>query len=172
MDWFNNLIGRPTSTDKAVASSLAKLILYGDTIMSAVSDYIAKQNAHNAQQAAAIDSLVESTTGIAADLKALNATITTLQTTPGAITAEDQALLDTATTQSAALADRATAAADALKALDSLTPPTPPAPAVVAANPGGGLVHDSVSGHGVGTVQPDPAAATDTGVDQGNLGKS
>jgi chromosome segregation ATPase len=82
------------------------------TIMTAISDYAAKQQAFNAELGNAID-------GIAADIAELNTTITTLQGTQGPVTAEDQALLDQAEAQSAALVDR-------IKAVDALTPPVVP----------------------------------------------
>lgn len=83
--------------------------------MSAISDFAAKQNAFNDRQDAAI-------TDLQGDVKFLNDTITALQSSPGTITPEDQALLD-------ALQARASATADKLDALDALTPPAPPAPA-------------------------------------------
>lgn len=81
--------------------------------MSAISDFAAKQGAFNTRIDNAIAGLVE-------DVKFLNATIETLQTTPGPITAEDQASLD-------ALEARGDAIAAKLEALDALTPPVVPA---------------------------------------------
>lgn len=80
--------------------------------MSAISEFSAKQNAHNDRVDAAIN-------GVATDVKFLQDTIEKLQGTPGAITPEDQALLDQ-------LEARADATAAKLEALDALTPPAPP----------------------------------------------
>lgn len=84
-----------------------------ERIMSAISDFAAKQNAFNQRIGAAID-------GVVADVKTLNDKIEELQNSGGAITPEDQALLDSLQEQGEALATK-------LEALDNLTPPTPPA---------------------------------------------
>lgn len=81
-------------------------------IMTAISDFAAKQNAHNDKMDAAV-------TGLTADVVELNRQIAELQSTQGAITAEDQALLD-------AIDARGQAIADKLDALDAMTPPKPP----------------------------------------------
>lgn len=79
-------------------------------IMSAISDFAAKQDAHNAAIA-----------GLSGDIDTLNAEIKTLQNSAGAITPEDQATLDR-------LDAVGQSAADKLTALDALTPPpVPPA---------------------------------------------
>jgi len=96
-------------------------------IMSAISEFKAKQDAFNVAQAAAIDLLVTSTAGVATDVQALKDKIDELQNSPGEITPEDQAILDQLVTDGTALAARAQATADALKALDEQTPPTVPA---------------------------------------------
>lgn len=81
-------------------------------IMSAISDFAAKQNAFNDRQDTAIADLT-------ADVQALNDKITELQNSPGAITPEDQALLD-------AIVTRGENVTAKLEALDALTPPKPP----------------------------------------------
>jgi len=81
-------------------------------IMSAISDFAAKQKAFNDRQDAAV-------TGLQGDVKSLNDKIEELQNSPGGITPEDQALLDE-------LEARGEAIATKLEALDALTPPTPP----------------------------------------------
>lgn len=81
-------------------------------IMSVISEFAAKQNAHNDRVEAAI-------TGIQGDVKFLQDTIDKLQTSPGSITPEDQASLD-------ALDARADVIAKKLEALDALTPPVVP----------------------------------------------
>lgn len=83
------------------------------TIMSAISDFAAKQNAHN-------DAIDQSISGLQADIQALNDAIKKLQDSAGQITPEDQALLD-------AIDARGQTVADKLAALDALTPPAPPA---------------------------------------------
>ncbi len=80
--------------------------------MSAISEYASKQNAFNDR----IDSAV---TGLQGDVTALNELITKLQSTPGTVTAEDQALLDQ-------LQARAETIATKIEALDALTPPVVP----------------------------------------------
>ncbi len=91
-----------------------KLILQGiekleSTLMSAISDFAAKQKAHNEKLATSIDGLV-------ADVQSLNDKITELQNNPGPISPEDQATLDELEAQGAALSEKAAA-------LDELTPP-------------------------------------------------
>lgn len=81
-------------------------------IMSVLSDYAGKVKAFNDRISAAID-------GLSNDVEALTAKITELQNSPGAITPEDQALLDEAQAQAEALATKA-------EALDQMNPPTPP----------------------------------------------
>ncbi len=92
---------------------LIHLIHNQNLIMSAISDFAAKQDAHNA----AIDAAIA---GLSTDIDTLNAEIKTLQGSAGAITPEDQATLDR-------LDAAGQAAADKLTALDALTPPTVPA---------------------------------------------
>lgn len=82
------------------------------TIMSAISDFATKQNAFNARLDTAI-------AGVTSDVAALNAKIEELQNTPGAITPEDQALLDEIETRSDAITTK-------MEALDALTPPAVP----------------------------------------------
>jgi hypothetical protein len=83
-------------------------------IMSAISEFAAKVNAFNDRQGAAVDGLV-------ADVHGLKDLITQLQNSNGAITPEDQALLD-------AIEGRASAITDKLEALDAETPPVVPPP--------------------------------------------
>lgn len=81
-------------------------------IMSAISDYAAKQSAFNDRQDAAI-------TDLQGDVQNLNDQITALQNSPGSITPEDQALLDGLTARGESIATK-------LEALDNLTPPKAP----------------------------------------------
>ncbi len=99
-----------------VLNELLNLKTIGETIMSAISDFAEKQNAHNDQIDAAISGLTE-------DVKTLNDLIATLQASQGSITPEDQATLDDLQARSQVIADK-------LTALDALTPPPAPAEAV------------------------------------------
>ena len=96
----------------SIETMLWHLHAQGEKLMSAISDFAAKQNQFNDRLSAAID-------GVAADVASLNAKIEELQNTPGTITPEDQAILDALQAQGEAIASR-------LEAVDSLTPPTPP----------------------------------------------
>lgn len=80
--------------------------------MSSISDYVAKQTVFNQDVSDDLDA-------IGAQIKALNDTITALQNSAGTVTPADQALIDQALAQAAALAAKADAAA-------GKTPPTPP----------------------------------------------
>jgi len=81
-------------------------------IMSAISDFAAKQTAFN-------DRLDQSVAGLTQDVRTLNDKITELQNSAGTITPEDQALLDAIQARSETIATK-------LEALDALTPPPPP----------------------------------------------
>lgn len=96
------------ATSEALSHINKKLNL----IMSAIAEFAARVEQHQAT----IDTAVE---GLSGDIKGLNDKIAELQNTPGAITAEDQALLDQ-------IEQRATAIATKVKALDAVTPPTAP----------------------------------------------
>lgn len=82
-------------------------------IMSAISDFAAKQNEFN-------DKIDTAVTGLTDDIKALADEIKKLQDSAGTITPEDQALLDGIQARTGAIADK-------LTALDGLNPPAPPA---------------------------------------------
>lgn len=93
----------------------ADIIQRLEKIMSAISDFADKVNAHN-------DKMDEAIGGLTGDVKSLKDQIAALQNSPGTITPEDQAKLD-------AIEQRAGVIADKLAALDALTPPVaPPAP--------------------------------------------
>jgi len=80
--------------------------------MSAISDYAARVETSFARMTAAVQA-------IGADVAWLKAKIEELQTTPGPISPEDQAILDQMETRVGELAD-------ALDGVDALTPPAPP----------------------------------------------
>lgn len=79
---------------------------------SKIAEFAAAQNAFNDRQDAAISDL-------AADIKSLDDQIAALQATSGAITPEDQALLDGIQARSSAVSDK-------LDALNALTAPVVP----------------------------------------------
>lgn len=99
-----------------------------DNIMSALTDFLAKQKAFNDRQSTAIDSTVASITGLTGDIQTLNDKITELQNSQGGVTPEDQVLIDELQTQGEAVAAKAEALATALAALDAQTPPAPTLP--------------------------------------------
>jgi hypothetical protein len=82
-------------------------------IMSAISDFAVKQNAFN-------DRIDASITGVRADVTGLNDLILRLQNSPGPISPEDQASLDSLQVRGEAITAK-------LEALDALTPPVVPA---------------------------------------------
>lgn len=83
-----------------------------EKIMTAISDFAAKQDAHNAKVSAALDD-------IKTEIGTLNTEISTLQNSPGTITPEDQATLDRLDASGTSLEAK-------VAALDTLTPPAPP----------------------------------------------
>lgn len=92
--------------------TLAKLLTQGDHIMSAFSDFAAKQKTYNEAVNGALQ-------GISDDIVELNKKIQALQDSQGQVTPEDQVLLDELQAQGEALAAKA-------KALDDLNPPVAP----------------------------------------------
>jgi len=109
------------------------------TIMSAISEFSDRVNAKFDEIGASVDSAVTgvdaantSLTGVAADVEFLKDVIQKLQTNPGPITPEDQALLDSAEARVGTLATKTTALKDslgtlstALGALDAATDSAP-----------------------------------------------
>lgn len=89
-----------------------KILQSNEFMATSIEQFATAQNAFN-------DKIDTAITGLEGDIALLNETISKLQTTPGSITPEDQALLD-------ALQARGKAIADKLDALDALTPPVPP----------------------------------------------
>lgn len=96
-------------------------------IMSAISEFAAKQRAFNDRQGVAIDAAVASVAGLSGDIQALNDKITELQDSVGTVSPEDQGLIDELETQGEAVASKVEAVANALSALDAQTPPSVPA---------------------------------------------
>lgn len=100
-----------------------------DTIMSALSDYAARVSAQFDSIEAATESLTTHVSGVEADVQSLKALIEQLQNSPGAITPEDQALLDQLEARANAASAKLTPLANALATLDAATePPAPPTP--------------------------------------------
>jgi len=93
--------------------SLYIVIRLLEAIMSAISDFAAKQQAHNDKVSADLDA-------ISTKVGDLNALVATLQNSSGAITSADQATLD----KIEAAGKDLEAKADALA---GVTPPVPPA---------------------------------------------
>ena len=99
--------------EKEVVGTLHMITQQGARIMSAISDFAAKQDAFNTRIGTSIDNVV-------ADIQTLNDLITQLQNSAGTVTPEDQALIDQLEAKGSELATKA-------EALDGLTPPKPPA---------------------------------------------
>ena len=104
---------RCASAKDSITQSLATLHQKVDQIMSAISDFKVKQDAHNQKVSDDLDA-------IAAQVKTMNDLIAKLQTSPGTITPEDQATLDQLDAAGAALATKA-------DAMIAVTPPVVPA---------------------------------------------
>jgi peptidoglycan hydrolase CwlO-like protein len=98
-----------------VEGTLAKILNKLEHMMSAISDFAVKQQAHNDKVSTDLDS-------IAAQIKTLNDLIAKLQSSPGTITPADQAMLDQIEAAGAALGTKADALAGVVAA-----PPAPPA---------------------------------------------
>lgn len=119
-DWLKSVIGLATKQDLRETEN---------RIMSAISDFAAKQKAFNDRQSKAIDQAVSGVSGLEQDVKSLNEKIEELQNSPGGVTPEDQALIDDLEKQGDDLATRTESLATALQTLDSQTPPVvPPTP--------------------------------------------
>jgi len=119
MSFLSNIFGKKPS-ERALLCQLLREVQQQEqrneerfqTIMSAISEFAAKVDAHNAAIDAAVD-------GLTTDIKTLNDEIAALQASQGGISAEDQAALDRIEARGATIADK-------LTALDALTPPPPP----------------------------------------------
>ncbi|HSW83475.1 MAG TPA: hypothetical protein VLH12_08375 [Usitatibacter sp.] len=96
-----------------IKTALATLIQLGERTMSQISDFAAKQTAHNQKVSADLDALKQ-------QIDDLNTKIATIQNSPGTLSAEDQATLDQIEAAGTDLANKA-------DALAGVTPPTPPA---------------------------------------------
>lgn len=99
-------------------------------IMSKISEYSDRVNASFDAIGASVDAIVTSVAGVAGDVTELKRIIAELQTNPGPISAEDQALLDALEVKVGSLVTRADAVKTAVAELDAQTEnvPTPPAP--------------------------------------------
>lgn len=86
--------------------------------MSAISDYAASVKSSFDELSTAVD-------GVSADVAQLKATIDKLQNSPGTISPEDQATLDSLQAQAKTLADKVKALDDATAPEETPTPPTP-----------------------------------------------
>lgn len=103
-------------TDHNVGQHIAGLItainLFKEAIVTVISDFAAKQQAHN-------DAVSKSLDDIQTEITNLNTQIAALQSSSGTVTPADQALLDGIEASGAALQTKAAA-------LDTLTPPVVP----------------------------------------------
>lgn len=99
-------------------------------IMSAISDWKEAVDKTFDEIDTKLDTANTKLTGLTDDVAFLKETIEKLQTNPGPITPEDQALLDAAQARVNSLSAKAAAVATALEALDAATerPPAPPVP--------------------------------------------
>jgi hypothetical protein len=125
MSWFDDPDDtRELSKPREIFIALKALYKQGEQLMSAVSDWAAKEATTDAQISAALDVL---TTGIAA----LDTIIQNFQNSPGTLSPADQAFLDAAAATSAALAAKAqgisTTPPGATIPPVVVTPPAPPA---------------------------------------------
>lgn len=100
------------SVTSGVEHVLATILKNQEKIMSAISDFAAKQTAHN-------QAIADDLTAIKGKIDEQAALITTLQNSSGTLTTEDQSTLDQLETNNAALQAQADATA-------GKTPPTPP----------------------------------------------
>ena len=98
------------------------------TTPDAIQVWAAKQQADQDAIAAALNTIGTTIGTIATGVAALQALITTLQNSPGAITPADQATLDSMETAAATLATQANTAAAALAAINTAAPGTVPPP--------------------------------------------
>jgi len=98
-------------------------------IMSAISTYAEAVGVQFDAISTSVDEIVTSQTGISGDVAGLKALILQLQNSPGAITPEDQALLDALTAKITTLSAKTAAVSTALKDLDAQTAAVVPAPA-------------------------------------------
>lgn len=97
-----------------------------ERIMSQISDYAGRVNTAFDAIGTSVDAIVSAQTGIAGDVTELKRIILELQTNPGPISPEDQALLDALEVKITGLVDKTFAVAEALKALDAQTETVPP----------------------------------------------
>lgn len=108
-----HLLAALVSGGEHLRHTLATILSNTEQIMTAISDFAAKQTTFNDQMDTAVSGLTD-------DVKNLNDQIAELQASPGTVTPEDQALLDGITARAQGIADK-------LTALDALTPPKVPA---------------------------------------------
>jgi hypothetical protein len=106
-------LGAGIEEPEEVEVIVSRLNAIGVRIMTVISDFAATVQSH-------FDSVATSIDGLSGDVQGLKDMIETLQNTPGAITPEDQALLDQIQSRAEEIASR-------IVTLDAMTPPAPPA---------------------------------------------
>ncbi len=112
IDSLADVRSRLVRIERAMTGLVRAQQLNTELIMSKISDFADAMNVFIDREDRAVAALQD-------DVKTLNDKITELQNSAGAITPEDQALLDAITVKAGAIADK-------LDALDDLTPPAPP----------------------------------------------
>lgn len=95
-------------------------------IMSAISDYSLRVNTAFDAIGSSVDAMVDSVAGVAGDIAELKRLIAELQTNPGPITPEDQALLDALESKVNSLVSRTETVKTSLADLDAQTENVPP----------------------------------------------
>ena len=111
-DFAHNFGSHPAL--KAIQQQLTALTQKVEHLMSAITDFAAKVNGYFDKQDAAVADIVT-------EMKDLNDQIAKLQGTSGAITPEDQALLDGVQARAASVTDK-------VAALDTIVKPVVPTP--------------------------------------------
>lgn len=105
---------------------LERLAHLESKIMSAISDYSLRVNTAFDAISGSVDAIVNSVAGIAGDITELKRIIAELQSNPGPITPEDQALLDALESKVGSLVARAETVKVSLAELDAQTENVPP----------------------------------------------
>lgn len=115
---------RHQNNNQAILQRIAEM---ENRIMSKISEHDEAMNAKFAEIGEGVDELVTAVTGISGDVGSLKEIILKLETNPGPISPEDQALLTSGVVKVTALAERVKALAAAAKTLDAATetPATP-----------------------------------------------
>lgn len=115
------------ATEKQIKELAKQLKEIGDKIMSEISDFAAKQKAHNATIKTCLSEINGSIAGVAQDVTGLKAKIEELLNNSGGLNAEDRAALEEILADSADIVASIDTTKATIKTLDEATPPVPPA---------------------------------------------